>query len=248
MIAILAAMPQEVQALCAVLESAQPVQVAGRDFQRGSLWGKDVVVGFSRWGKVAAAASAAATLATFKPSRLIFCGIAGSLRDDLHPGDVVVARKLYQHDLDASPFFAPMHVPLLNLAALPTDEALSKDLYAAAQVFLAEDFEGLPEKYELELNGDTPRRAVRGDIATGDCIVASRERKSLVRRMVPTAACVEMEGAAAAQVCHESGVPYACLRMISDLADESLDEKRVLTMAGFSGACFALMLRRYLLG
>lgn len=245
MIAILAAMPQEVHALCAVLEGGQSVQVAGREFQQGTLWGRQVVVGFSRWGKVAAAASTAATVTTFKPSRLIFCGIAGSLRDDLHPGDVVVARKLYQHDLDASPFFAPMHVPLLDLAAIGTDEAMSKDLYAAAQVFLTEDLETVVERHDIDLDG--PRRAVRGDIATGDRIVATRELKASVRRMVPTAACVEMEGAAAAQVCHECGVPYACLRMISDHADESLDQKNVLKLASFSGDCFAGMLRRYLL-
>jgi len=42
-----------------------------------------------------------------------------------------------------------------------------------------------------------------------------------LRDLVSEALCVEMEGAAVAQVCFEYGIPCGVLRVISDSADES---------------------------
>ncbi|MBM3344794.1 MAG: hypothetical protein FJY56_22200 [Betaproteobacteria bacterium] len=64
-----------------------------------------------------------------------------------------------------------------------------------------------------------PSRVWLGAIATGDQVIGTREARARVLEAVPGALCVEMEGAAAAQDCHEFGVPFACLRMISDRAD-----------------------------
>src|SRR5690606_34374812 len=41
---------------------------------------------------------------------------------------------------------------------------------------------------------------------------------------LPDVLCVEMEGAAMAQVCYESGIPYAVMRVISDHADPGAKE------------------------
>ena len=38
---------------------------------------------------------------------------------------------------------------------------------------------------------------------------------------IPTAICVEMEGAAVAQVCHEYHLPFSIIRIISDKADDN---------------------------
>jgi adenosylhomocysteine nucleosidase len=67
-----------------------------------------------------------------------------------------------------------------------------------------------------------------------------------VLSVVPQAACVEMEGAAVAQVCHEFGLPFACVRMISDRADESLAPSEVFALARRSGEHAAAMLREWL--
>lgn len=244
MLAILTAMPQEMEFLCGLVESRTTWTIAGREVTRGTLWGQEVMLAFSRWGKVAAAATTAAVLTAERPTRVLFCGIAGSLRDDLKVGDMVIARRLYQHDLDASPFFPPTHVPLLNLAALPADDAMSKELNAAAGVFFAEDFETAVGSHAARLGEG--RRSVIADIATGDVIVASKEARARVRRIVPTAACVEMEGAAVAQVCEEFGLPFACLRLISDSADERLAPDEVFALARRSGAGAAEILSRWI--
>ncbi len=60
-----------------------------------------------------------------------------------------------------------------------------------------------------------------GQVATGDEFIEG-ELKAEVRRRTPSAVCVDMEGAAVAQVCHEfGGVPLCVVRAISDLASGS---------------------------
>jgi adenosylhomocysteine nucleosidase len=57
-----------------------------------------------------------------------------------------------------------------------------------------------------------------GQVATGDEFIEG-ELKAVVRTRAPSAVCVDMEGAAVAQVCHElGGVPLCVVRAISDLA------------------------------
>src|SRR5262249_14718218 len=161
---------------------------------------EEVVVAFSRWGKVAAASTATELILEYGADRIVCSGIAGALDPSLRIGDVVVATRLFQHDMDASPFFAPTEIPLLGVKGLPTDEGMSRGLMAAAEAFLAEG-EGAQGMHPAG------RRAVRADIASGDRVIAGDTSRRAVLSLVPTAAAVEMEGAAIAQVCFEHGVP-----------------------------------------
>jgi len=232
MILILSAMPEELEAVSHAIDMPHSRRSAGRDVVSGSIAGHAVTVAFSRWGKVAAASTAAHLLTAVNPSSVIFTGIAGALRDDLAIGDHVLARALFQHDLDASPFFPRTHVPLLNLAALPTDAALTDQLHGALLASAA--------------GAQRPSRVWLGTIATGDQVIGTREARARVLEAVSGALCVEMEGAAVAQVCHEFGVPFACLRMISDRADETLTPGEVFALAHRSGVAAAAMLRHWL--
>jgi nucleoside phosphorylase len=53
-----------------------------------------------------------------------------------------------------------------------------------------------------------------GLIISGDQFVAGTEAQSKIRQAIPAALCVEMEGAAVAQVCYEHDVPVAVVRAI----------------------------------
>ena len=175
---------------------------------------------------------------------MLFTGIAGSLRDELGIGDVVLARNLYQHDLDASPFFPPTHIPLLNTAALPADAAFTAELHSALDAFMAEDLHRTLGDQARRLAPN--RRSLIGDIATGDQVIGDSASRERVRSRVPSAVCVEMEGAAVAQVCHEFGVPFACLRVISDHADERVNPVDIFELARLSGHYTVGMLRRWM--
>ena len=230
MILILSAMPEEIGPITAAVERPTTQGSAGREIVQGTISGRPVTVAFSRWGKVAAASTAAHLITSLRPSAVVFTGIAGALRSDLRVGDVVFARELYQHDLDASPFFPPTHVPLLGRAGLPTDGPITAALRRSL----------------IEAHGESAPRTWWEDIATGDQVIGDAARRDRVRAAVPQAVCVEMEGAAVAQVCLELATPFACVRMISDHADESLSPTDVFALARRSGEVAAVMFRHWL--
>ena len=245
MLALLSAMPQEIEALAPLIGRASRETVAGREVIRGELFGRDVVLVFSRWGKTAAAATCAHVIGRYQPTRVIFSGIAGSLSEELGVGDVVIAGGLYHHDLDASPFFAPTQVPLLNLSKMPVDIELTLALYRAGGDFLKHDLANAIGDGAIWMP-TAPRRCIVGDIATGDRVVSTACERHRILNVVPSAVCVEMEGAAVAQVCHECSVPFACIRVISDHADDSVHNTDILELAKISGVYTAGILRRWI--
>jgi adenosylhomocysteine nucleosidase len=156
----------------------------------------------------------------FDISQLVFTGVAGAADPSLRVGDVVIGSRLRQYDMDGRPFFARHEVPLLGVAAFETDARLRQAALAAACRFLAED---LPSRLTPELLAEfhiVRPRVVEGEVASGDRFIAERAELEQLRNDLPDLSCVEMEGAAVAQVCHEYGVPFAVVRTISDSADE----------------------------
>jgi len=66
----------------------------------------------------------------------------------------------------------------------------------------------------------TPK-VIEGVIASGDQFFDSAEEIDALRRRLPQVACVDMEGAAVAQVCEGYALPFGIVRTISDSADEN---------------------------
>ncbi|MFX9061697.1 5'-methylthioadenosine/adenosylhomocysteine nucleosidase, partial [Acinetobacter baumannii] len=79
------------------------VEHGGRKYHVGKINDTDVVLVFSRWGKVASATTATSLITEFKIDHLIFTGVAGASTPDLNIGDIVISEQLYQHDMDARP-------------------------------------------------------------------------------------------------------------------------------------------------
>ncbi len=213
-LAILAAMQEELRALLPALEGARLVQRAGRDFHLGRLEGQAVVLARSGVGKVAAAATTRLLLAMFDVRALLFTGVAGGLAEGVQVGDVVVADALLQHDLDASPLFPRYEVPLSGRSRFACDAPLSDTLAAVVPQVL----DGM--RGPLAGFGAGAARLHRGLVVSGDRFVATGAESAALRAALPDALAVEMEGAAAAQVCHDFGLPFALLRLVSDRADD----------------------------
>ena len=214
-LAIVSAMREELSALRAGLDGDRAETVAGRQFVRGRLAGREVVLVLSGIGKVAAAATAALLIDRLGARTLLFTGVAGGLGAGVRVGDVVVAQELLQHDLDASPLFPRWEVPLTGRSRFAAEPALSAALLAACDEVLAAPQPGL-----AALGLHTPRRHA-GLVVSGDRFVSSAAESAALRSALPDALAVEMEGAAMAQVCADFGCPLAVLRTVSDRADDN---------------------------
>ncbi|WP_426391234.1 5'-methylthioadenosine/adenosylhomocysteine nucleosidase [Variovorax sp. R-27] len=218
-IAIVAAMHEELSALLAQMPDEQRVRIAGRDFWVGHLHGQPVVAVLSRIGKVAAAVTATMLLERFAVGAIVFTGVAGGLAPSVNVGDVVVARQLLQHDLDASPIFPKYEVPLLGLSRFTADAAISDALAGVAEVTLRDPLALVGQEAVDEFGLQSPK-VHRGLLVSGDRFVSTAAESEALRLSLPDALAVEMEGAAVAQVCHDYGVPFAAMRTISDRADD----------------------------
>jgi adenosylhomocysteine nucleosidase len=227
-LAILSAMHEEIAAVVAALSSVTTLERGGRRFHLGTLHGVPTVAVYSRLGKVAAATTVTQLLACYDVSELVFTGVAGAVAPSLAIGDVVIASGLLQHDMNAAPIFPRYEVPLLGKAVFECDPHLTRRLLDAARRFLAEDLAGCVAAVELEQFGIRSPRVAHGLIASGDKFFASAAEVGELRARLPEVTCVEMEGAAVAQVCAEYGVPFAVVRTLSDSADEgsALDFQR----------------------
>jgi adenosylhomocysteine nucleosidase len=215
-IGIMAAMPEELQALLDAMPDETMVARAGRQFWVGHLHGREVVAVLSRIGKVAAAITTTVLLTEFGVRQVWFTGVAGGLGQGVRVGDVVVADSLIQHDMDASPIFPRFELPGLGVTSLQPPAALTAHVVGVvAQVLSPASLaEGGPlSDVHLEAFGLGQPTVHKGLIISGDQFIHAAQT-------LPQAMAVEMEGAAVAQVCHDFGVPYAIVRTISDRADD----------------------------
>ena len=216
--AILSALAQEQQGLIAQLDNPRQIVRAGRDFWRGRLHGQEVVLALSRIGKVAAATTATSLIEGFGVERIVFTGVAGGLGQAVQVGDLVVATRFVQHDMDASPLFARFEVPLYGQSEFACDAALSALLVDAGQFALG-------TLDSAARTAATTPVLHQGLIASGDCFVSSAAAGEALKRTLLgvglEALAVEMEGAAVAQVCHDYGIPFAAIRSISDRSDDT---------------------------
>ncbi len=202
MIGIIGAMDIEIGRIQARIENSETRVIGGTVFVSGTLCGREVVAAQCGIGKVNAAVCAQTMILTYHPDLVINSGVGGSLTEQLKVGDIAVADRLVQHDVDSSALGDPIGlVSTVNQIYFPCDErAVSLIQKAAADM----------EKV----------RTVVGTIASGDQFVGSSARKQWICQHFDHVIACEMEGGAIAQTCMISGVKCAVIRAISDNADD----------------------------
>ncbi len=213
--AILSALPEEQTGLSALLADPKRITHAGREFWVGEIHRQPVVLALSGVGKVAAATTATALIERFGVQRIVFTGVAGGLQAGVQVGDLVLGSSYVQHDMDASPIFPRFVLPSKGKALLDADADLMTTLLIAAQAIYT------PATVKNSSKNGIQSTIHQGLIASGDRFVSSLAEVQALRAALPDALCVEMEGAAVAQVCHDYVLPFAAVRTISDRADDS---------------------------
>jgi len=197
-IAIMGAMPEEVEPIVAKLDDLRTTTYGANTYYEGIYNGQEVVVAYSKIGKVFATLTATMLIEKFGCDTLLFSGVAGAISDELKIGDLIIADGLCQHDLDITAFGHPYGYVPEGEVCISTDVNLrniAKEVAASKGLKLRE-----------------------GVIATGDQFVANAERKDWIGSEFKADA-LEMEGASVAVVCSALDVPFFILRAISDSAD-----------------------------
>ena len=208
-IGIIGAMDVEVAEIINNMTEKKIKELGHLSFVEGFLGNTPVVIVQSGVGKVNAGICAQTLILSFGVTCVINTGIAGGISQDLNVMDTVVSTDAMYHDFDATEFgYKRNQVPGIDTIAFPADEkliSLAERTYA----------EGVKE-------GKLHRKMVRGRISTGDIFVNSSIKKSGIRALC-NPSCVEMEGAAIAQVCYLNEIPFVIIRCISDLAENTTE-------------------------
>jgi len=197
-IAIMGAMPEEIEPLLKYFGNYKTIDYAKNKFYTLEYNGHDIVIAYSKIGKVNATITAATMLEKFGCDTLLFSGVAGAVDDDLKVGDLVIASKLSQHDLDITAFgHAYGFVP-------------------EGSVYEATDIGLINIAKEVAFEKNIPLKETI--IATGDQFICDVVKKEWIKKTF-NAGAIEMEGAAVALTCNALDVPFFILRSISDAAD-----------------------------
>ena len=161
MLGIIGAMEGEVSKLKEQMEDAVITKKASMEFYKGTIKGKEVVVVRSGIGKVNAAVCAQILIDDFHVSAIVNTGIAGSLKNEINIGDIVLSTDAVQHDVNAGSFGYPKgQIPGLDVLAFQADENLIEKAYAICE----------------KVNPDIS--VFRGRVVTGDQFISQREIKN----------------------------------------------------------------------
>ena len=204
-IGIIGAMEEEVAKLKENMQIQDTSVIAGMEFCQGICEGQNVVIVRSGIGKVNAAVCTQILCDVFKVNAIINTGVAGSLKNEINIGDIVLSEDALQHDMDATGFgYDPGVIPRMEESIFKGDETLLK----------------LAQKVCQEVNPDI--QVFRGRVVSGDQFISDHDVK---QRIVNSFGCfcTEMEGAAIAQTAWLNKIPYLVIRAISDKADGSAE-------------------------
>ncbi len=197
-LAIMGAMEEEITPLLEYFTNVRKNEYANNIYYEAKLNDLEVVIAYSKIGKVFSTLTASTLIQKFGCDTLLFSGVAGGINPDLKIGDLIVASKLSQHDLDITAFGHPYGYVPGGQVYVNTDEKLKNIALLVAK--------------------ENNIKIIEGIIATGDQFVCDEKRKEFIETTF-NADALEMEGASVAVVCDALNVPCLILRAISDTAD-----------------------------
>lgn len=195
---IIVAMQEELEEILKIMKEQEEKEIYGISFISGKIENTKVIVVKSGVGKVNAARTTQILIDKFNVKNVINVGSAGALNPSLNIGDIVIAEKLIQHDFDITAFdHAKGYIT-----------GVGDYIYSNCE--LVKKIKDIGNKIK-----DETYKINTGIIASGDIFCTDIAMKNKIYQKFD-AECVEMEGAAIAQVCYLDKIPFVVLRSISD--------------------------------
>ena len=220
MIGIIAAESKEMNEIKKLMKNIEEKDLLNLQFFTGKIEEAECVLVECGEGKVNAARTTQVMIDNFKIDKLVNVGSAGAINEDLNVKDVVIADKLVQYDFDISGL------------GYEKGEICNIGKYIYCDKTLVEECKKAIENIENE-----SYKVVIGTIATADSSCDKTEIAKMVRKEF-NAECVEMEGAAVAQVCYLDKIPFLVIRGISDTpnGNNKIDFRKYLEIASKQSA------------
>jgi 5'-methylthioadenosine/S-adenosylhomocysteine nucleosidase len=204
---VIAAMEEEERALAkelgsrphgeSALELSHKLGIQARTYRHG---GREVHLVRSGMGPVNAALAVAMATERLAVDAVLLLGVGGALVPGLSIGDLVVSRRVLQHDYFASLDFGHARMRAgeivfnqeqaeAHLATIDADSRLVEALAGTARV---------------------------GTVLSGNEFVGTVERKRAIAVLHEEALLVEMEAAGVAQACLRLGLPFVVAKTVAD--------------------------------
>lgn len=197
-VGIIVAMQEELEEILNIMNNIEEKEIYEISFISGKIEDTEVVLVKSGVGKVNAARTTQILIDKLNVKSVINVGSAGALNPFLNIGDIVIADKLIQHDFDITAFDHDKgYITGVGDYIYSNDELVKK-------------LQNTVNKIE-----NKAYKVITGVIASGDIFCTDINMKNKIYSKF-NAECVEMEGAAIAQVCYLDKIPFVVLRSISD--------------------------------
>jgi len=220
-IGIIGAMVEEITPIVEKVNVLEEVDYGNNRYFKATFEDLDLVIAYSKIGKVNSALTTATMIEVFNCEKILFSGVAGAINENLEIGDLIIANKLCQHDLDITAFGHPYGFVPESKVFVETCKDMNKIAFEVAS--------------ELNL------KLQEGVIATGDQFIADANKKEWIKETFGADA-IEMEGASVGFVCDSLSVPFFALRAISDSAnmDAGFDFDKFLENSAKNSANFII--------
>ena len=192
-IGIIVAMDKEFVQLRTLLDESTTERRNGKDFVRGHIGDKEIIMQKCGIGKVNSTIGAVEMIDSYHPDLIISTGVAGGADTNMEVTDVVVGTEYCYHDA-----YCGEECRYGQIIGMPPSFRSPKE----------------PVEKALTVAGATIHS---GLIVSGDWFVDSREKMSGILERFPAAKAVDMESTSIAQTCHTYGVPFISFRIISDI-------------------------------
>lgn len=198
-VGIITAMEEEKNAIKNIMKDIKENKIYELIFLEGKINEKECVLVEGGVGKVNSSRTTQILIDKYNIEYIINVGSAGSATDELAIGDIVIGKRVVQHDFDITAFgHKKGYISNVGEYVL-SDEHLIKRFEDAIK----------------ELNNREIKIKI-GTIATGDIFCTELKMKNKIREKFEADA-IEMEAASIAQVCYLDSIPFIILRSISDI-------------------------------
>ena len=201
-VGIIVATNQELIETKKLIENVKEKVFYNLQFFIGVMHLHEVILVKSGIGKVNAARTTQIMIDQFQVDRIINIGAAGAINPELNINDIVIGNKLVQYDFDTSS---------LGKTEKGEIDGVGKFFYSDDKLI------NLCNKI-LKNNDEKTFDVKIGIIASADLFCSDLEKAKQIRNEFG-AECVEMEGAAIAQVCFLDKIPFLIIRGISDTSN-----------------------------